>query len=52
MMAFAILALAGAACRYLTTNVTGNSDLYDVGKYLLIGACAGFAFQFVVSLIG
>jgi len=52
MVAFAILALAGIAWRYLTTAVVGNSDLPDVGKYLLIGSCVGFAFEYVVSLVG
>ena len=52
MVAFAILALAGIGCRYLTTAVVGNSDLNDAGKYLLVASCAGFAFEYVVSLLG
>lgn len=52
MVAFAILALAGAAWRYLTTDVVGNSDLPDAGKYLLIVSCVGFAFEYVISLVG
>jgi hypothetical protein len=52
MIAFAILALAAAGWRYLTSNVIGNQDLPDVGKYLLMFACAGFAFEYLISLIG
>jgi hypothetical protein len=51
MVAFAILAMAGVGWRYLTTAVTGNSDLPDFGKYLIFFSCAGFAFEFVISLI-
>lgn len=51
MIAFAILALAGLGCRYLSTAVIGNSDLYGAGKYLLIVACAGFVFEYIVSVI-
>jgi hypothetical protein len=52
MVAFALLALAGLGCRYLSTSVIGNSDLHDCGKYMLIGSCIGFAFEYVVSLVG
>lgn len=52
MVAFAILALAGAACRYLTTAVIGNQDLPDAGKYMMALSCAGFAFEYIVSLLG
>ena len=52
MIAFAILALAAAGWRYLTSNVIGNQDLPDVGKFLLMFACAGFAFEYLIALIG
>lgn len=52
MIAFAILALVGVACRYLGTEIVGNSDLHDAGIYLLVGACAEFVFEYIVSLIG
>ena len=52
MVAFAFLAIAGLGWRYLTTAVNGNSDLPDGGRYLLIGSCICFAFEYVVSLIG
>ena len=51
MVAFALLALAGVALRYLNTSVAGNSDLPD-GKYLLFGSCFCFAFEYFVSLVG
>lgn len=51
MIAFAILALVGVGCRYLSASVIGNSDLHDAGTYLLMGACAGFVFEYIVSLI-
>ena len=52
MVAFAILALAGVAWKYLNSAVIGNSDLPDAGKYVLIASCVGFAFEYVVSLVG
>ena len=49
MIAFAILALVGVACRYLGTAIIGNSDLHDAGLYLLVGACAGFVFEYAIT---
>jgi hypothetical protein len=52
MIAFAIMALAGAGWRYLTHAVVGNQDLPDVGKYMLMFSCVGFVFEYLISLIG
>jgi len=52
MIAFAVMAAAGVGCRYLSTAVSGNADLYDAGKYMLLVACLGFVFEYVVSFLG
>jgi hypothetical protein len=51
MVAFAIFALAGVGWRYLTSAVNGNADLPDLGKYVIFLSCAGFVFEFLISLI-
>lgn len=51
MIAFAIFALAGVGWRYLNTAESGNMDLPDFGKYVILFSGAGFIFEFVISLI-
>jgi hypothetical protein len=51
MIAFAFMALVAVAWRALMSSVIGNADLPDA-KYVLIGSCVGFAFEYVVWLVG